>query len=429
MKTNQNIYIFILMLILVPLAGEPKIHPFSGELSSFRVSFGSPIFLLFLLWIRNTSFIFSGFCVGLSVTGFRILLDLFAYDTSFSSSILLRGPTFFYYLTYATFFHLPKGDTLYSKSIQIAGWSILAEFAASIVELSLTNIFSATDWAITLDVITKIIMIAIIRCFFILSFFFLLQLHQSETKAIQEHKQNKRMLLLISSLYEEVIQLNKSQKNAETVTRNCYQLYEKLKNKDYLIDRDQFSLELLSIAGQVHEIKKDNQRIYAGLTQLTTNRRLDDYMTVAELGDIIVQTNKKYARSLKKEINFSLAVDPFIHKLHVYTILSLVNNLVANAVEAIESVGKIEIKFSKINTLLEIQVSDNGIGIPQNKVKLLFKPGYTTKFDSEGRPSTGVGLPYVKHLTNELEGTIHLDIETPNKTIFYLTLPLKNLEG
>lgn len=429
MKNNQNIYIFLLMLVLVPLAGEPKIHPFSGELSSFRVSFGSPIFLLFLLWIRNTSFILSGFCVGLSVTLFRIGLDLLTNDHSFSSSLLLRGPTFFYYLTYAACFHLPKVNTLYSKALQIAGWSILAEFAASIVELSLTNICSSTEMVITLDVLMKIIIIAIIRCFFILSFFFLVQLHQAETKTIQERKQNERMILLISSLYEEVIQLNKSQKNAENVTRNCYQIYENLQNTTDDIDKQALSKELLGIAGQVHEIKKDNQRIYAGLSQLTNNRKINDYMPATELGDMIVKSNRKYACSLGKEIIFSITVDSALHRLHVYTVLSLVNNLVANAVEAIEHIGNIIIKFSKIKDTIEIEVCDNGIGVPEARAKLLFKPGYTTKFDAEGNPSSGVGLPYVKHLAGELDGTIYLDNSMSNKTIFRLTLPLKNLEG
>ena len=45
---HRELFIFICMLLIVPLAGEPRIHPFGNEFSSFRVSFGSPMFLLFL---------------------------------------------------------------------------------------------------------------------------------------------------------------------------------------------------------------------------------------------------------------------------------------------------------------------------------------------------------------------------------------------
>ena len=50
---HRELFIFICMLLIVPLAGEPRIHPFGNEFSGFRVSFGSPMFLLFLLWLRN----------------------------------------------------------------------------------------------------------------------------------------------------------------------------------------------------------------------------------------------------------------------------------------------------------------------------------------------------------------------------------------
>ena len=50
-RTRYDYFIFTLMLLLVPIAGEPQIHPFSDDFIAFRVSFGSPVFLLFLLWL------------------------------------------------------------------------------------------------------------------------------------------------------------------------------------------------------------------------------------------------------------------------------------------------------------------------------------------------------------------------------------------
>ena len=428
MKQHRNLLLFALMLLLVPLAGEPKFHPFTGDLASFRVSFGSPLFLLFLLWLRNVPFVLSGLCVGLAVTIFRIFLDLWTTTISLPMSLGLHGPTFFYYLTYAACFHIPKFNAaLYNKALQIAGWSILAEIAASIAELTMTNIYASSDFNITLSVLTKISAIAFLRCFFILSFFFLTQIYQAETRANQEHQQKQHMLLLISNLYEEVIQLNKSQKNAEAVTRNCYKIYENLQDQTVIVDPPKLASEILSIAGQVHEIKKDNQRIYAGLRQLTNNRELKDYMPTAALVDLIIESNRKYAKGLQKEITFSSHIDPQLPALHVYTVLSLVNNLVANAVEAIPKSGTIELHFTKVENMIQIQISDTGIGISPQKVPLLFKPGYTTKFDSIGNPSTGVGLAYVKHLTEELQGNIIVTIE--DKTSFILSIPLINLKG
>ena len=62
---HRELFIFICMLLIVPLAGEPRIHPFGNEFSGFRVSFGSPMFLLFLLWLRNVPMAVSGLAGGI----------------------------------------------------------------------------------------------------------------------------------------------------------------------------------------------------------------------------------------------------------------------------------------------------------------------------------------------------------------------------
>ena len=242
MKKNRNILFFLLMLILVPLAGEPKIHPFTGDLSTFRVSFGSPIFLLFLLWLRNIPFVVSGFCVGITVMFFRIFLDLWSGLLPFEISFYLHIPNFVYYFAYAACFHMPKLKIpLYSKALQIAGWSILAEIIASIAELVMTTLINSGDIALNFDIIFKISIIAVLRCLFILSFFFIAQIYQAELKARQEQKEKEHLMLLIASLYEETIQLSKSQQNAETLTRDCYKIYEFLQNPKNTIDRPELA--------------------------------------------------------------------------------------------------------------------------------------------------------------------------------------------
>lgn len=98
---HRELFIFICMLLIVPLAGEPRIHPFGNEFSGFRVSFGSPMFLLFLLWIRNVPMAVSGLAVGITVVLFRGALDavggtpLLQASTSTSRrfSTILRMPS------------------------------------------------------------------------------------------------------------------------------------------------------------------------------------------------------------------------------------------------------------------------------------------------------------------------------------------------
>jgi len=418
----------LLMILIVPLVGELKFYPFGYEFSSFRVSFGSPTFLFFLLWLRDTSFALSGLLVGFSVLVFRMTLDWSTFDGTFASSFMLRVPASFYYVTYALIFHLAKAKNLYNQPLRIGLLSTLAEIIASMVELMFSLTYSSMEAILTFPIISKLLIIAVIRNFFILSFFFIINLRQAEFVAEQQREQNKHMLLLISDLYEEGIQLRKSLQNAENITRDCYNLYKDLHNSQLSFDRNSLAQSILGIAGQVHEIKKDNQRIYAGLTQLISDGKLHDYMTASELADIILQSHQKYARSLNKTIIFDLKIEKLLPPLHVYTVLSLVNNLVSNAVESIKDFGFIKISFYSIGKCIAFRVADSGAGIPPKKRSLIFKPGYTTKFDLSGNPSTGMGLPYIKDLANSLHGSITLeDISDRSETVFIIQLPLQSV--
>ena len=427
-KNRRNLGIFLLMLILVPLAGEPKFHPFGGEFENFRVSFGSPVFLLFLLWIRRVPFVISGLATGISVVLFRGMLDVLNIDVSPAYGIWQHLPTFFYYFVYASCFTFPHFDKtrLYNKAMQIAAWSVFAEILASITELSCMQLMFYEVFTFpTPAMLVRITIIAFLRCFFILSFFFLTQLYATETRLHQEQRERTRTMLLISNLFEEIVQLNKSQKNAETLTHDCYKIYERLAaeaNDDPA--KAELSREILSIAGQLHEIKKDNQRIYAGLSALTNNHRIADYESPEELARLILDSQRKYARSLGKQIRFTSAIDETLPPLHVYTMLSLVNNLIANAVEAIASSGGVQLTLRRKQELLLIQVRNTGSSLSERKLSLIFKPGYTTKFDSEGNASTGIGLNYVRDLAASLGGSTEIRSDGKNEVCCELHIPL-----
>lgn len=61
-------------------------------------------------------------------------------------------------------------------------------------------------------------------------------------------------------------------------------------------------------------------------------------MSVHELVNIIIRANTKYARLLEKDIQFVYKIDGVHPHYHIYTILSIINNIVTNAVEALSKV-------------------------------------------------------------------------------------------
>ncbi|MFL0252218.1 sensor histidine kinase [Clostridium neuense] len=418
---KKKLYILLVMIIVIPLAGELKIYPFHN---TYRVSFGTPIFFFFLLWIKKMHPLFSGFIIGASVVIFRIFLYVFMTGNfQLYNSFMLNFPAFFYYLTYAGLFYI-IGRKYLNHYLLLGFLSALIEISSSLVEISIRHIF-LSDY-INMSVFNEVIIIAIIRSFFVLGFFYIIKLHEKDFEVERQQEQNRNMAILISSLYEESIQLKKSLLNAEHITRNCYNLYRELKNSNEAIDSNALSKQILGIAGEVHEIKKDNQRIYAGLSKMILNGNSTDYMTLKEIIAILANTNSKYAEAMCKNIDFILDIEELSDLFHAFILLSILNNLVSNSVEAINKKGSIKISAKKEAGFLQFKLSDNGPGIPNKKLELIFKPGYTTKYDNAGKPSTGIGLSYVREIINSLNGSLNLQ-STEKETIFTIKLPLANL--
>jgi len=418
---KKKLYILLVMIIVIPLAGELKIYPFHN---TYRISLGPSIFFFFLLWVRKIHPLFSGFIIGAATVIFRISLHIcMTGNFQIYSSFMLNFPAFFYYLTYAAFFYI-IGKKYLDHYLLLGFLSAFIEISASFVELSIRHIF-LNDY-ININVFNEVSLIALIRSFFTLGFFYIIIIHEKDLEVEKQQEQNRNMAILISNLYEESIQLKKSLINAEHITRNCYDLYRELKNSNEAVNSNELSMQILGIAGEIHEIKKDNQRIYAGLSKMVLNENSSDYMLLWDIINIVTNTNKKYADSLSKNIDFILNAGKLNDMLHAFILLSILNNIVSNAVEAILKSGFIKISVKKVESFIEFKLSNNGPEIPDKKKELIFKPGYTSKYDETGKPSTGIGLSYVKEIINNLNGTLDLQ-STEIETTFTIKLPLANL--
>lgn len=422
---KETISILLLMIIAVPIAGELKFHPFQDD---FRISFGTTAFFFFLLWLRPS--LLAGIVTGIIVVLFRIVLDFLYQDAFlFLYSLQMHFPAFCYYAAFACLFSLFRVNTLHHRPLWVGVLGTVAEIGANLAELS----FRAVFWSdvFQLSVVGPIAVIALIRSFFVLSFFNMIQLRQAKWMEKQQRNRNEQMLMLISNLYEESVHLKKTLHQVEDITRHCYELYREMNEMERMNQTKQtYAKRLLLLAGQVHEVKKDNQRIYAGLSKLISDENERDYMPLGELIAIIVHAQQKYARLLDKDIRFETNVEVPYLACHIYTTLSLINNLVANSVEAIRERGMISIVASidESREWIHFCVTDDGTGIGVVDKELLFMPGFTTKYDGSGRPSTGIGLSYVKEVTDSLQGKIDIPEQLVERaTVFRIRLPLVTL--
>jgi signal transduction histidine kinase len=103
-------------------------------------------------------------------------------------------------------------------------------------------------------------------------------------------------------------------------------------------------------------------------------------------------------------------------------LIRVITNLVTNAGQAVEDVEdpKIEVKVISENHAVKITVTDNGKGIEECVIDLIFEPKFTTK--SSGM---GLGLPMIKKIIEAYNGSINFTSNEGKGTIFTVILPKK----
>jgi len=100
----------------------------------------------------------------------------------------------------------------------------------------------------------------------------------------------------------------------------------------------------------------------------------------------------------------------------------VVLNLLNNAVYAIQRDGTIVLATRLVsNDALEIEVTDDGCGIPQEHLDKIFDPFFTTKPPGEG---TGLGLSICHTIIERLGGYFSVNSEVNKGTSFTIRLPL-----
>jgi signal transduction histidine kinase len=101
-----------------------------------------------------------------------------------------------------------------------------------------------------------------------------------------------------------------------------------------------------------------------------------------------------------------------------YQLLEMaLKNLVTNAAEAIIERGKIKIE-TEWNGEVVIKISDTGTGIPEDRIKSIFRPFFSMK-----KQGHGLGLAMVRKAVVLHHGRIEVESKVGTGSTFIVTLP------
>ncbi len=161
-------------------------------------------------------------------------------------------------------------------------------------------------------------------------------------------------------------------------------------------------------------------------------KKLDLEVLSFNLIDTLKQVHAMFTRSAEdKGLSFSVQISaslPTIVKGDPTRLLQILSNLVSNAIKFTTN-GLVALYARKIEQTdeictIEFKVEDTGIGIPREKLYLLYEP--FTQLESEIHRKyggSGLGLLIVKNLVEAMKGTVVVDSVPEETTTVRVTIP------
>jgi two-component system, cell cycle sensor histidine kinase and response regulator CckA len=129
-----------------------------------------------------------------------------------------------------------------------------------------------------------------------------------------------------------------------------------------------------------------------------------------KINSIIQDIVHTFQNSLKGRIEFDLQLEPNLPLVEgkYSDFYRIILNLITNSIDAIHSNGKIILKTNiceNDTSIINIEITDTGIGIDQDNLHLVFQENFSTKSD---HAVSGVGLTIVNNLVKKYDGKIEL---------------------
>lgn len=406
--------------VLIIFAAQFNINLYNSD---FKISVAVILFSLFAFILGKYPILPITLIVAPGVFISRVLY-YFLQAGTINGSLISYGPEIVFYLVYGicTYLYLNKINFKISKSYLIIPF-IFIDYLSNLFELLLRNGL----YTFTFQLQIVLIIVAILRTVLIGCFWVGLEYQNFSLLKNEHSRRYKNLMMLISKLKSEVIWMDKNSSMIEITMNTSYKLYEKLKENKEL---SHLSGEALTVAKDIHEIKKEYNLIMRGISEALNSSLQDEGMSFNRLLQMLQENITIEAKALNKKIQWKMQNNYDFITNKQYYLLSILRNLFNNALEATDKeVVKIDFSIETKESDIIICITDNGNGITKEHMEYIFNPGFSTKINyTTGEVKRGLGLSLVRDLVEkELLGNISVTSDLTGTT-FSILLPKTAVE-
>jgi len=140
----------------------------------------------------------------------------------------------------------------------------------------------------------------------------------------------------------------------------------------------------------------------------------------AELSNTLNQTIDYLQNRISQQVKLYREIPNGIYCKHNVSLISwVIENLVKNAIDAMNGKGTLTVKLTQTNKRTIIEINDTGKGMNAKQIRNIFKPGYTTK-----KRGWGLGLSLARRIIYEYhKGKISVNSQLGVGTTFKINIP------
>jgi two-component system sensor histidine kinase YcbA len=414
---KKSVYVNILMISMISvLMGQFFISPPN---LGFRLTLAVFFMSLFLLYFRSYNVLLITMAVGISTFLFRSAVYYLGSDGTFLNAVMEYLPVLSYYLFFGLFFIFFDVRKHVDQPFNFFMSLWVCDTIPNIIEASIRRSWNYMPFD---QLIVTIAIVGLVRTTMTLIAYYSTKHYFGRFKKNEREKYFREIVVFLARLKTELFLLNKSRDDIENTMALGHELYDQMEDEE-------IKKSLIHIVKEIHEIKKDYMRVIAGMTAVFKIDTALQYMSIKDILDLVSDNLEKLASEKGKKIVIHKSYDQLFTTQDFYALISVLDNLTINSLEAIEGYGEVDIKVKRTGPSIIFEVRDTGSGIPAEKQQQVFNSGYTTKYDKHtGKMSTGVGLTHVRDLVSEyFGGEIEVESEVGKMTRFTLTIPIERL--